>query len=54
VRGDQTIDYGSVMRLMGMIHSAGYSQVALIVELPEFVPDGETEVETTTDPESEN
>ena len=54
VRGDQTIDYGSVMRLMGMIHAAGYSQVALIVELPEFVPGGETEVETTTEPESDN
>ena len=54
VRGDQTIDYGSVMRLMGMIHAAGYSQVALIVELPEYVPGGETEVETTTDPEGEN
>jgi biopolymer transport protein TolR len=53
VRGDQTIDYGTVMRLMGLIHAAGYSQVALIVELPEVVPGGAT-VETTPDPESDN
>lgn len=35
VRGDQSITYGEVMRLMGLINAAGFDRVALIAELPE-------------------
>ena len=35
VRGDKAIAYGTVIEVMGLIHAAGFSQVALIVELPE-------------------
>ncbi len=38
VRGDETIAYGTVIEVMGMIHAAGFTQVALIVELPEVAP----------------
>ena len=34
VRGDRKIDYGRVMQVMGMIKSAGFTQVALVVDLP--------------------
>jgi biopolymer transport protein TolR len=34
VRGDKKIDYGRVMQVMGMIKSAGFTQVALVVDLP--------------------
>jgi biopolymer transport protein TolR len=34
VRGDKKIDYGRVMEVMGMIKSAGFTQVALVVDLP--------------------
>ena len=34
VRGDKAIDYGRVMEVMGMIKSAGFAQVALVVDLP--------------------
>ncbi|MDP6708591.1 MAG: protein TolR [Alphaproteobacteria bacterium] len=34
VRGDRTIDYGAVMRVMGTINAAGYKRVALIAERP--------------------
>jgi biopolymer transport protein TolR len=33
VRGDKKIDYGRVMEVMGMIKSAGFTQVALVVDL---------------------
>ncbi len=32
VRGDQAINYGRVMEVMGMINSAGFSRVALITQ----------------------
>lgn len=35
VRGDRRIAYGSVMEVMGMVSSAGFSRVALLAELPE-------------------
>jgi len=35
VRGDQSISYGEVMRVMGLINAAGFDRVALIAELPE-------------------
>lgn len=35
VRGDRRIAYGSVMEVMGMVSSAGYTRVALLAELPE-------------------
>jgi biopolymer transport protein TolR len=34
VRGDKKIDYGRVMQVMGFIKSAGFTQVALVVDLP--------------------
>lgn len=30
VRGDQAIDYGRVMAVMGAIHAAGYNKIALL------------------------
>ncbi len=38
VRGDKTIAYGTVIEVMGRIHAAGFTQVALIVELPDVAP----------------
>jgi biopolymer transport protein TolR len=32
VRGDTSIDYGQVMRVIGAINSAGYSKVALLTD----------------------
>ena len=34
VRGDKVIDYGRVMQVMGLVKSAGFTQVALVVDLP--------------------
>ena len=34
VRGDKTIPYGQVMDVMGAVHRAGFSRVALITEMP--------------------
>ena len=34
VRGDQMIDYGRVMEVMGAVNRAGFSRVALITQLP--------------------
>jgi len=34
VRGDQAIDYGSVMRVMGALNTAGFNRVALVAESP--------------------
>jgi biopolymer transport protein TolR len=33
VRGDRVIDYGRVMAVVGAIHAAGYTKVALVTEL---------------------
>ncbi|HZD25375.1 MAG TPA: protein TolR [Alphaproteobacteria bacterium] len=34
VRGDKNVDYGAVMQVMGRIHAAGFTRVALVAELP--------------------
>ncbi len=34
VRGDQSINYGRVMEIMGLVSEAGFSKVALIAEVP--------------------
>jgi len=34
VRGDQTISFGRIMEVMGNLHSAGFTKVALLAELP--------------------
>jgi biopolymer transport protein TolR len=34
IRGDKKIDYGRVMLVMGLIKTAGFSQVALVVDMP--------------------
>ena len=45
VRGDKKIDYGRVMQVMGLIKSAGFTQVALVVDLP---PDATAQPKTKT------
>lgn len=34
VRGDQAIDYGRVMAVMGAIHAAGFNKIALLASAP--------------------
>jgi biopolymer transport protein TolR len=36
VRGDKVIDYGRVMEVVGAIHSAGFTRVALVTEFETF------------------
>jgi biopolymer transport protein TolR len=36
VRGDKVIDYGRVMQVVGAIHSAGFTRVALVTEFETF------------------
>ena len=38
VRGDKVIDYGRVMEVVGAIHAAGFSKVALVTEFDEIEP----------------
>ncbi len=38
VRGDKVIDYGRVMEVVGAIHAAGFSKVALVTEFDEKAP----------------
>ena len=38
VRGDRVIDYGRVMQVVGAIHAAGFSKVALVTEFDETRP----------------
>ncbi len=38
VRGDTTIDYGTVMKVVGEVSSAGYSKVALLTDMPPIPP----------------
>jgi biopolymer transport protein TolR len=38
VRGDRVIDYGRVMQVVGAIHAAGFSKVALVTEFDEARP----------------
>ena len=37
VRGDQSIDYGRVMMVIGSLNRAGFTRVALLTELPDTV-----------------
>jgi biopolymer transport protein TolR len=34
VRGDKAIDYGHIMQVVGAIHTAGFTKVALVTEMP--------------------
>ncbi len=36
VRGDQSIDYGRVMMVIGSLNRAGFTRVALLTELPDI------------------
>ena len=40
VRGDKTVVYGRIIQVMGTVSAAGFSRVALIVELPTGRPRG--------------
>ncbi len=33
VRGDRTVDYGTVMRVMGRLNAAGFRHIALVTEM---------------------
>jgi biopolymer transport protein TolR len=33
VRGDKTVDYGTVMKVMGRLNAAGFRKVALVTEV---------------------
>jgi biopolymer transport protein TolR len=33
VRGDKTVDYGTVMKVMGRLSAAGFRRVALVTEV---------------------
>ena len=37
VRGDQSIQYGTVMQVMGYISAAGFKKVSLMAELPKDI-----------------
>jgi biopolymer transport protein TolR len=41
VRGDEAINYGTVMQVMGLISSAGFTKVALVTKLPEKAAEGD-------------
>jgi biopolymer transport protein TolR len=38
VRGDRVIDYGRVMEVVGAIHAAGFTKVALVTEFDQGAP----------------
>jgi biopolymer transport protein TolR len=38
VRGDKSIDYGQVMRVIGEINGAGFSKVALLTDMSGVPP----------------
>lgn len=38
VRGDQSVDYGKIMAVMGTVSSGGFNKVALVAELPSGKP----------------
>jgi biopolymer transport protein TolR len=42
VRGDRSIQYGTVMQIMGLINQAGYRRVALLAEMPNPATSGPT------------
>lgn len=35
VRGDEKVDYGRIMQVMGTVSAAGFNKVALVAELPD-------------------
>ncbi len=35
LRGDQSLDYGRIMQVMGTVNRAGFTRVALIAQLPD-------------------
>ncbi len=37
VRGDQRLQYGTIMQIMGQVNVAGFTRVALITEMPDLV-----------------
>ena len=39
VRGDQAVDYGRVMEVMGLLSSAGYTHIGLVTDAPKHKPD---------------
>ncbi len=43
VRGDQTINYGRVMEVLGTLNTAGFTRVALVTELPAGAAPAESE-----------
>jgi biopolymer transport protein TolR len=43
VRGDRSIQYGTVMQVMGLINQAGYRRVALLAEMPNPATSGAEE-----------
>ena len=38
VRGDRSVDYGTVMEVMGSLNAAGFNKVALVTEAPPGSP----------------
>lgn len=38
VRGDEKVDYGRIMQVMGTVSSAGFNKVALVADLPTEAP----------------
>jgi biopolymer transport protein TolR len=42
VRGDRSVFYGQIMKVMGTVNAAGFAKVALIVELPKDRPNSKT------------
>jgi biopolymer transport protein TolR len=38
VRGDQSLQYGLVMQIMGQISAAGFNKVSLMAEIPKDAP----------------
>ncbi len=39
VRGDQAVDYGKVMEVMGMLSAAGFTRIGLVTDAPRPKPD---------------
>jgi biopolymer transport protein TolR len=39
VRGDQTVDYGKVMQVMGLLSAAGFTRIGLVTDVARPEPD---------------
>jgi biopolymer transport protein TolR len=39
VRGDQTVDYGKVMEVMGLLSAAGFTHIGLVTDAIKPKPD---------------